>query len=179
MKLGRPTGFRTLREVDLFVKQFDEGDLVVQPNLSSRHHRKRATRLSTAISSYKVAREYYLTKMDEARAGAKEDEEDIEESKTMVGRPEDFAADYDAVPEELDGFKPILWMFRLIAPANAWKKRLDSACELQAQIVDVRAYGMVQDGPGLKTKLKQCQDDNAKLSAQILDYKKQRLPLTK
>lgn len=56
-------------------------------------------------------------------------------------------------------------------PSSAWTNRLEVALDLEEVIRDVKAQGMVHDGTQLKKKLTECQEDNRKLSLQVLEYK--------
>lgn len=61
---------------------------------------------------------------------------------------------------------------------TAWENRMKLALHLERLIRDAKAQGMVHDGTrmreGLKEcqeKLRECQEDNWKLSQQLLEYK--------
>lgn len=54
---------------------------------------------------------------------------------------------------------------------TAWEKRMEVAFQLERLIRDAKAQGMVHDGTQLRERLKECQEDNRKLSLQLLEYK--------
>lgn len=59
-----------------------------------------------------------------------------------------------------------------------WEKKMKLALELEPLIRDAKTQGMIHDGTRVREKLKECQeklrqsqDDNWKLSQQVLEYK--------
>jgi hypothetical protein len=51
-------------------------------------------------------------------------------------------------------------------------KRLQSAIALEQSIDQARSYGLILPTEQIRTKLKDCEENNRRLSTQILDYKK-------
>ncbi len=136
-----------------FLREFNERDIQVTPNPASREQVELANNLSTAITVYQSAvivhehalKEFwkkFRAKLDSVKSVANAEPVDIQD--------EEF------------GFREL---------SEAISSRVEGSTKLMLWINNVRAHGMVHDGEGLVKKLRQCQEDNVKLSSQILDYK--------
>jgi hypothetical protein len=152
-----------LKELEIpiqeFLTQFDDRDILVIPNPDSKEQVELSTSLGSAITAYQHAR---ISHEAALKAAARRLREDVEHMTK--------GTDSNVVEQEV--WEEVLSIIDFRDANKTLEARVNDAVLLLQCINAVKAHGMVHDGQGLSRKLRECQADNAKLSAQILDYKK-------
>ncbi len=145
---------RVFKQVDSFIQQLDNFEVEVKPEPTSQKQIIVADKLSVAIALYRATTEQYKTlvrgcKVKDSHEGEYETRDEYEREKLTEALQE-------LTPQKVD---------------EAWQARYDAASNLHLCITQAKTHGMVHQGPDVLKQLKQCREDNAKLSAQILEYK--------
>lgn len=136
-----------------FLRQFNERDIRIVPDPNSKEQMEIADEFSTNFTLYQV---------------------DVQRHENAVKQTlQKFSDKLDAVhpKEDEDMQTKDVDEFEVHELTEAISDRVESSVRLMLSINKIKAHGMVHDGEGLLKKLKECQEDNRRLSNQILEYK--------
>jgi hypothetical protein len=140
------------RSIQEFLQQFNERDIRVVPNPESKEQNDLANELSDTITVYEFAVESH----EYAR------KDTLKKFREKLDSPQGNAENIEIEDADDLGVQEL---------TETTKARVQASLNLMHCINKVKAHGMVHDGEGLVKKLRQCQADNVKLAAQILEYK--------
>jgi hypothetical protein len=153
------------REIEAFIQQLEGLEIEVRPAPNVKRQVEIADDLADLIEEYK-------------RTSANSDpiiarERDRLQKSAKVIHNAQITDTPAQVTEQMKAFVDLFLTEPVISPeANkAFAKKRDVALELRQTITDARTQGMIHEGEGVRDQLEQCQQENRKLSKQILEYK--------
>jgi hypothetical protein len=140
------------KEVNSFIQQLDNFEIEVKPDLNSQKQTIIADKLHVTIEAYRATTDQYK----------------------FAAKGQQFAASHEAHPSTDYEREKVAEALEMLTPEQvdkAWEQRYAAAAVLRLCITQAKTHGMVHPGPTLLKELKQCREDMARLSAQILEYK--------
>lgn len=160
-------GSNAIKDADRILRLWNDEEKVLRPEPNNKSHMQLADKFAKAMNHYEACRGFVRYKKQVIIEQSKGQVEDVKRFLEEAGEPdaEDAAkAVTIALPALLENKE-----------LGFFEKAFDAAMTLREVYNEAKAHRILVDGEALVKKLKQCREDNVKLSAQIAEYKKERL----
>jgi len=162
-RLLSAVGSDAIKDADRILRLWNDEEKVLRPDPNNKSQVRLATKFSEVINQYESCQGFLRYKKRERTIESKGQLEKVTRLLANAGEPD---------PKRLA--KALTTALPLILENQALgfvEKTFDAAINLREVYNEAKAQRVLIDGEALAKKLKQCQEDNEKLSRQILEYK--------